>query len=188
MVLWVTINSIAIVLLTFVLYLIVRQMGVILNYVGPLGARQMDAGPRIGEVVATMPEATLRGQLSLTKPTLLVFASSSCSICTVVRRACEELSRQWAEVASIILVYDGLMEPDVTSRLKIVGDAQLRATLDIDMVPYGVALDVQGKVVAKGLINNISHVESLLEQLPLVRSDTVSSHEHSTAESHHAQA
>lgn len=40
---------------------------------------------------------------------------------------------------------------------------RFRTEAGVQSVPYGVCINEEGKVVGKGLVNNISHIESLLE-------------------------
>jgi hypothetical protein len=103
---WLLLNSLGLAVVCAVMYLVVRQLGYVLHRVTPTGARSSPDGPRIGENVAhyfpEMSQETMRA-----KAKLIVFLSTECSICAVIRAGAEELSRTWKSDAHIFLVYDG---------------------------------------------------------------------------------
>src|SRR5512145_193245 len=101
---WLLINSIGLAIVTFILYLVLRQLGFVLHRVGPPGARGGVDGPRIGENVRhAFPEAMTRLRR---RPKLIVFVSEACSICSVVKVGAHELAKAWRKDADILLVYD----------------------------------------------------------------------------------
>lgn len=166
---WLTINSILIAVVAFALYLTIRQVGVVLSYVGPIGVRELNSGPRIGENIAVALRAE-REQIRVSrKPQLLVFGSKACGVCKHVRHACEQLAPVWQNVAEIALIYDEANDDGSSelsfdrSGLQLLGETNLRQRLDINTVPYAVAVNAEGIVIGKGLVNIASHVESLLE-------------------------
>lgn len=169
MVTWLTVNSILIAVVAFVLYLTIRQVGVVLSYVGPIGARQLTNGPRIGENISVVLRAEHERLRVLRTPRLLVFGSKACSVCRHVRYACEQLAPVWRNAAEIVMIYDETIDDERSepqngrNGLQWLGDTNLRQRLDINTVPYAVAMDAEGTVIGKGLVNNASHVESLLE-------------------------
>lgn len=164
---WLTVNSLFIGVAFFTLFLLVRQVGILMGHLGPVGARQTRQGPRVGENVA----AHIARHIGLTfeQPTLLIFGSQSCAVCELVSAAAETLCRHWRSDARFVLVYD---EPDAAAprledRLRfgvrrLTGDG-LRQALDIKLLPFALMVDEEGLVVARGLVNDISHLESLLE-------------------------
>lgn len=164
---WLTLNSIGLALISFILYLTLRQMGFVLQRVGPLGARGTAEGPRIGENVQHALPEPLRGTHS--RPRLMVFVSEACSVCTQVKAGAHELAKTWRRSADILLVYD-CENPghapfcvEHTPGLYAMRDCNLRQSLGVKFVPYGLVVDQTGNVVGKGLVNDISHLESLLE-------------------------
>jgi len=166
---WLAINSVVILVLTVALFLTIRQVGILLGQVGPVGARQSTQGPRIGENVAAhvAPLYGEGGPPAL--PTLYVFGSESCAICASVRDAAEGLERYWSGRAALRLVYD---EPakqprgaggSAGGRVILWYDRDLRERLGIGLVPFGVMTDRSGEVIGKGIVNDVSQLESLLE-------------------------
>ncbi len=165
MVIWATINSIGLLLLANVLYVALRQIGLMLGRLGPVGARSTaDLSPRIGEYISQYTARIALEQSDLS--TLYLFAGRSCSVCGAVREAAEALVPQWRGVVRIVMIYDKLPiggSPPKSHGLILAEDTALRGDLGIGFVPFGVLVDAGEKVLARGLVNEISHVESLLE-------------------------
>lgn len=164
---WLLLNSIGLALVSFILYLVLRQIGFVLHRLGPIGARGTDNGPRIGEnVLHALPEALRR---MYRRPQLIVFVAEACSICAEVKAGARELARNWHKDADILLVYDcentqhSPYFVEQAPGLHAMRDCNLRQALGVSFVPYGLVADRSGKVVGKGLVNEISHLESLLE-------------------------
>jgi hypothetical protein len=158
-------NSLGLAAVSAVLYLVLRQLGYVLRRITPSGARSSPDGPRIGEnVTLHIPE--LAGE---PRSALVVFVSTECSICAVVRAGAEELARTWRGEARIFLVYDGSGERDETDFIEVdAGIYQkrsfgLRRALGTSFVPFAFVTDGRGTVVGKGLVNEVGHLESLLE-------------------------
>ena len=168
MILWLALNSVGLLFLAVVLFLVMRQMGYVLAHAGPLGARGIAQGPRMTEnlthqltpVLATTP-------FTNAIPTLVVFASASCPICRVIRKCLEDVAPHWFETAQIVLVYDKLKESGASTLPRNVFAIEypqgFRDSLAVKSVPYAIMTDAAKMVVGHGLVNNSSHVESLLE-------------------------
>ena len=168
MTLWSIINSVAIVLLTVALYLTIRQVGLLLAHLGPGGARSSDQGPRVGENIAPFTAPLTQSAFASKAPTLFIFATEYCPVCAVVREAARAVAKHWVSSARLVMVYDSLSEgvrgvAGKPANFAVTAHATLRESLDIRAVPYAVMTDVAGIVVGHGLVNNASHIESLLE-------------------------
>ena len=164
---WIAVNSGAIAVLAVVLYLTIRQLGVLLARLGPSAARPADQGPRIRENIASYTGPLLPDASAARVPTLFVFGTDFCPICGVVRQAARAVAKQWRPAARIVLVFDGAAEvpaPEGTN-LFLTRHPTVREQLDIRAVPYAVMTDAAGTVLGHGLVNNASHLESLLELL-----------------------
>jgi hypothetical protein len=165
---WLFLNSLGLTVVGIVLYLLLRQMGYVLRRVGPSGARATPEGPRAGENLAYYMPEIAAGRLR-EKAKLIVFVSEACSICAEVKRGAVDLARAWHEDATILLVYDCVDEAsdthwkEITRGLLFRHACHLRRQLGVSFVPFGIATDEMGTVVTKGLVNEIGHLESLLE-------------------------
>ena len=165
---WLLLNSIGLAVVGFVLYLVLRQIGFVLQRVGPVGARSGTDGPRIGENVQhALPEPLRRVQH---RAKLIVFVAEACSICSQVKAGAQELAKTWRRNAEILLVYDcenGQQDSrslaEQAPGLYSMRDCALRQSLAVAYVPYALVTDASGNVVGKGLVNEMAHLESLLE-------------------------
>jgi len=165
MTLWLALNSVAITMLGAVLFLVLRQLGFVLQRSGPVGARATTDGPRIGEGIS--PHFAPAG-VNDGKAKLIVFMSETCAICGLVRKGAEELARVWAREADVFLIYD-CAEGGSTSLTPIAPglwlkkDPSLRHRLSVNLVPFAIVTNATAVVVSKGLVNDVTHLESLLE-------------------------
>jgi hypothetical protein len=171
MIVWLAVNSFLLLVLGLAVFLTIRQVGILLNQVGPVGARGSTQGPRIGENV--MPHVSaLEAAHGVVRrqPALYVFVSESCVICASVRSASEALARYWAGRAAIRLVYDEPPRRSAAHTSEAAGpslwhDRELRERLGVELVPFAVMTDGRGQVIGKGVVNDASQLESLLEML-----------------------
>lgn len=165
---WLILNSVAISAIALVLFLTLRQLGYVLHRVGPVGARGTDEGPRVGENL----EFHL-SRLSLprddAKPMLLVFGSESCGVCATVRAGAEALLRAWKKDANFIFIYDSTSDLGNRQLTRLsrgsyeLHDTSVRHSLGITFVPFALVVNRELTVIGKGLVNDASHLESLLE-------------------------
>lgn len=165
---WLLLNSLGLCTVGGILYLVVRQMGFILQRVGPTGARGTAEGPRIGENLMhhllDLPPGA-----SPAKSKLLLFGADACSICARVKAGALVLARTWRAKADILIVYDCHDAGDasdfeeLSKGVYFKHDPHLRKSLGATFVPFGIVTDRHGTVVGKGLVNEIAHLESLLE-------------------------
>jgi methylamine dehydrogenase accessory protein MauD len=169
MTIWLLLNSIGLALVCAILYLVLRQLGYVLNRVAPPGARSTSSGPRIGENVSYYLARLTGSELPPRQTTLIVFGADACSICAQIRQGAQELAKRWRSDANIVLVYDCTNELSQAPLQKLERglyfkrDCQVREQLGADFVPFGIAVDRDGVVLGKGLVNEIGHLESLLE-------------------------
>ena len=152
------------------LFLSIRQIGILLARSGPVGARHSDGvGPRIGENIRPFVEPLFNDAAMQGRPGLYVFLSNACAVCTIVEQAAVRLGTHWHDRANIFLIYDGGPE-DVDVGYRAVGRGafllrhpDIRERLGVNSVPHAVVINAAGVVLGQGLVNASSHLESLLE-------------------------
>jgi methylamine dehydrogenase accessory protein MauD len=165
---WLLLNSIGLAIVAAILYLVLRQLGFVLRRIGPVSARSTPVGPRIGENLTSHIRDLVRDG-SGDKATLLVFVSDVCSICSSVKAGAEKLAEAWKRDAQILLVYDCNHPHEeqplrkLTPALFVRRSLSMRTDVGVTFVPFAVVMDRDGLVIGKGLVNDISHLESLLE-------------------------
>lgn len=162
-------------LLSVLVILLARQMGLIYRRLGSAPARMENDGPAIGESVPEIIVKTLDGETKIIGGDnligrLLVFVSVGCPACNLVApaiRAVWKKERNVLETLMVSLSTDEVAVRDFMKRNKLLEvpciiSNELAMQYKIHGPPYGVLLDRHGVVRAKGLINNLDHVESLI--------------------------
>ena len=122
-----------------------REVGMLRLRVGSTGALEViGEGPELG---GPAPELLARIPLDRARTVLAVFTSEGCQMCHSLEPAVESLARE-SEVA--VGVFDE------------VADAALWRSLAIPGSPFAIALDRNGRVLAKGTFNNLAQLESVI--------------------------
>lgn len=158
-------------------YALMRQIGVLFERVAPMGALMTDTGPKIGETSRTFDLRSLTGGAIAVgaakgRSQLVFFLSPTCPVCKKllpVLRSTQAAEKEWLDV---ILASDG----DEAQHQRFISEKQigdfpyvlstdLGMTYKVSRLPYGVLIDGQGVVRAKGLVNNREQLESLFNAL-----------------------
>jgi hypothetical protein len=122
-----------------------REVGMLRLRLGSTGALEVTGeGPELG---GPAPELLARIPLDRARTALAVFTSEGCQMCRSLEPAVESLARE-PEVA--VGVFDE------------VADAGLWRGLAIPGSPFAIALDRDGRVLAKGTFNNLAQLESVI--------------------------
>jgi len=165
------------VLLEFVcIVALVRHIGLLSMRIGPTGARTMNVGPEIGGVAPAILTLDMDGRevtlgTSRGRRTLLAFVSPVCSTCARLVRGLHSLHSSEKKDLEIILVSSNdysfdevhaFAEENHVAPLPYVVSNDLSMAYNIQSTPYAVLVDAQGIVRAKGLVNHMEHLESLL--------------------------
>lgn len=155
-----------------------RELGRIQVRLGPLGARVQDSGPDIGEAGPAFGglvdhlgrETTVAGPRQ--RPQLLMFTGPKCSTCKAILPGIKAMAKAEKDL-EVVLISDGTEEEHrdflagagVGAELGYLDARDVGIAYQIGTTPYGVLLDTDGSIAAKGLVNNMQHVESLLNAL-----------------------
>jgi hypothetical protein len=122
-----------------------REGGMLRLRLGSTGALEVTGeGPELG---GPAPELLARIPLDRARTALAVFTSEGCQMCRSLEPAIQSLARE-PEVA--VGVFDE------------VADAALWRGLAIPGSPFAIALDRDGRVLAKGTFNNLAQLESVI--------------------------
>ena len=159
--------------LSAVVFALARQIGVLHERIAPVGAL-MTGGPAVGTQAPRILARRLDGsqmligdRLAAGRTQLLLFISSDCPICKKVI----PLAKSVASAEGLDLIFVG--DAAVTEQQKLVAALHLEGfpflngpevgtTFQIGRLPYGVLLDDEGRIAAKGLVNTREHLESLV--------------------------
>ena len=161
--------------LLLVVFALTRQVGLLHKRITPLGARMTSEGPGIGEAAPAIDALDLDGQaVSLAsargKSTLLVFVSAACESCADLMPSLRSLRRSERRHLEIVLlsVYGDEATNAEYARthkledIPLVRSQEHAETYGVTVPPYAVLVGPDGLVKAKGLVNHLEHLESLL--------------------------
>ena len=170
-VLWVVVAALALVVLA-----LARQVGLLHERLGPVGALALAGGPKTGEPAPVLEVEDLGGRrLSLGgadasgRSTLLLFLSPSCSMCRTLLPALRSLAKR-ERALRVVLASDGLRAEHETfvyehtlGELAYVLSQPLGLAYRVARLPWAALVDPQGILRSQGLVNSREHLESLLE-------------------------
>ncbi|GAB4303142.1 MAG: hypothetical protein Kow0083_14300 [Methylophaga sp.] len=158
---------------------VIRQIGLLHERSAPLGAMMVDHGPDIGDHSPVFNVKTIDGQdvtvgraVTPGRPSLMMFTGPSCPVCAKLLPIIRSVAA--AEGADVLLISDGtpaehrefLSNHPLKDELYI-NSPEIGMRYQVSKVPYGVLLDADGVIKAKGLCNTREHVESLFETVRL---------------------
>jgi len=153
-----------------------RQVGTLHERLGPVGALTLPGGPAVG---AQAPEFDLPslngGSVRLGgadvdgRATLLFFLSPTCPICKSMLPVLFSIVRETPS-ARLVFASDGDEEKQrlMISQERLTGypfvlSSELGRSYGVGKLPYAILVGPDGRIAAKGLVNNREHLESLLE-------------------------
>lgn len=165
-----------VVLLALAVLALARQIGILHERIAPLGALVTSHGPQVGDPspvfeVQDIQGRPLRigGERSDGRGLYIVFVSPECPICKKILPSLKVLARNERRQFDFVLISDG-EERDHWGFIREFGlqefyyvlSSDIGVTYRIGRLPYAVLLDAKGVVRAKGLVNTMEHLESLI--------------------------
>lgn len=160
----------------FLLVVMLRHIGVLYERIGPVGALTAGSPLKIGARAPELSVKDLDGQVvKIGRPSssartvqLLLFISPSCPICAQLTSFVYSFVQAERGV-ELILASDGATEDHraYVTRQRLVGlpyvvSSAIGLAYSVSKLPYAVAIDADGVVRAKGLVNSREHLESLI--------------------------
>ena len=162
--------------LTVLVVALLRQVGLLHERLGPVGALTLPGGPQVGNAAPRFDLEAIDGRaVSVGGPsggrsTLLFFLSPSCPICKSLLPVIKSIAREEGDRLQIILASDGdieaqrrMVEKENLGDFPLVLSTPLGMAYQVSKLPHAVLIDEQSLIVAKGLVNNREHLESLFE-------------------------
>ncbi|MCH8815474.1 MAG: hypothetical protein IH957_10345 [Chloroflexi bacterium] len=165
-----------------------RELGVILVRLGPVTARPTPDGPTIGERIEALELSDLHGRtynISACKTErLLVFVSPTCPGCDELLPGLRTLGAEFGVTPRVFAISSKEGTPgdfDYAKRLAphvpYICDPGLHDRFGVHTSPYAVLLDHDNVVKAKGVANNLQHLESLFSLETYVETHDHSEHQ-----------
>lgn len=164
----------ALLVLAAVVWVMLRQIGVLYERIAPVGAMMDGAGPEVGAPSPTFQLDSLNGGALTVGPgrqraQLVFFLSPTCPVCKQLLPVLTSLSRDERAWIEVVLASDGgearhreFIARQGLESFPYVLSSDLGMTYRVQRLPFAVLLDAAGVVQSKGLINNREHLESLL--------------------------
>ncbi len=164
---------ILVIVLAVIVFALARQVGILFERVAPMGALMTDSGPKVGEATEAFDLAALDGRrVSLgpqqARAALVFFLSPTCPVCKKllpILKSVATSEKSWLDVA---LASDGeeaahraFVRDRKLEQFPYLLSRDLGVSYRVSRLPYGVLIDNEGIVRAKGLVNNREQLESL---------------------------
>jgi methylamine dehydrogenase accessory protein MauD len=171
------VEGFAILCLALVCFALARQVGVLHQRLGPVGALMLSKHVQVGEKSPEFHLSTLDGEAVVIgapdpsgKSTLITFLTPNCPVCAQLLPALRSIARTESSWLRLIFASDG--EPTKHAEFRrekqlegfeYVLSSELGMTYEIGKLPYAVLLDENGVIAGQGLANSREQVESLFE-------------------------
>lgn len=169
-----------VIVLCFVVFALLRQIGVLHERVFPAGALITGRGPQVGEqtplrqlVAFDDSPITLGDGI---RSTLLLFVSPTCPVCKTLLPIVHSLEKVEARnhPLQVILASDGESVDDRPQHLAFIATHRIDKThyvvskklglaFFVEKLPFAALIDKAGTIRARGLVNSREHLESLFE-------------------------
>jgi methylamine dehydrogenase accessory protein MauD len=152
-----------------------RQVGLLHERLGPVGALVLPGGAKVGEpaprfdLTALAGQTVQIGQSKARKSTLLFFLSPTCPVCKTLVPVVKNIASAEHDRLEVVLASDGdeaaqrqMVKDQGLTAFALVLSTELGMAFGVSKLPYAALIGPDGKLVASGLVNNREHLESLL--------------------------
>ena len=159
-----------------IVWVMLRQIGVLYERISPMGALMDSAGPQVGEPSATFELTSLTGGGIVVggggRAQLVFFLSPTCPVCKQLLPVLSSIRIDEKSWLDVVLASDGeeakhreFIQRQKLAAFPYVLSADLGMTYRVQRLPFAVLSDPTGVVRAKGLVNNREQLESLFNAL-----------------------
>lgn len=162
-----------------------RLVGKMMVRMGPsgVGALATPEGLELGESVIPFQTTTVSGDwievpLAGTATLAVFLRLTSCDTCQAVVEHVIRISKSYRDIVKPLVITNsdhlggeeaisGYAEKLAAASIPLCVDNDIFERFEVKTVPYGFLVGLDGEVKAKGIINSLEHVESLLEAAEL---------------------
>ena len=166
----------AVLVLAGLVWVMLRQIGVLYERISPMGALMDSAGPEVGEPgPAFQLDSLTGGEVKIGaggRSQLVFFLSPTCPVCKQQLPVLSSIRNDEKSWLDVILASDGerSRHVDFIRKAKLAAfpyvlSSDLGMTYRVQRLPFAVLTDGAGVVRAKGLVNNREQLESLFNAL-----------------------
>jgi len=152
-----------------------RQVGILYQRVGPAGAMMANPGPELNTLIEQITAQDIDGNPITVagrqqRRSLIVFVTPGCSSCAELASGIRAISQHERSSLDVVLFSVGLdlvkhqefRARHALTKLPYIVSAEVGQRMNITTVPYALLLDQEGMLRSKGIVNSLSHLESLL--------------------------
>ena len=155
------------------MWVMLRQIGILYERVAPVGALMDSSGPEVGASSPVFPLQSLNGGTvmvgaSSDKAKLVFFLSATCPVCKQLLPVLAGIRAAEGDKVDVVFASDGdeRKHREFIAKQKLqsypyVLSSDLGMAYRVQRLPYAVLIDASGVVRAKGLVNNREQLESL---------------------------
>lgn len=156
------------------IFALLRQVGLLHERMGPVGALTVAKGAKPGDELPSLILPSLTGGDVITggpaqAATLYFFLSPDCPVCKSLLPVIGSIREREKDWLRVVLASDGdgdhagyITRQKLDSYPYIVS-SDLGLAIGVSKLPYAALIDKDGKIVAHGLTNTREHIESLFE-------------------------
>lgn len=158
-----------------IIYALAKQIGLLLERRGVVGARMTNQGLDLNDRAPEFHVLDLHGKMvglgvEQNKQTLLIFVSPGCSVCELIMPGIRTIQKHERNFTDVVVVsFSGTEEDNrkYAREYRLAGvpyvlSSDLSDTYQVHTAPYAVLVGQNGVIRAKGLVNGLEHLESLL--------------------------
>ena len=164
--------------LTFLVFALTRQIGVLFERVAPAGALMINKKLETGAIAPTVQAQDINTGNTVTiggkrdRSQLLFFLSPGCPVCKTLLPMLMSVKNAEADWLDVILASDGELE-DHRAFIQqqglnsdtYVSSETLGKQYGVSKLPFAVLIDDKGIIASLGLVNSREHFESLFESM-----------------------
>ncbi len=159
------------------MWVMLRQIGVLFERVAPVGALMDSSGPEVGTDSPVFSLESLNGGgVTIGAPSqkakLVFFLSSTCPVCKQLLPVLVGIRAEEGDRVDVVFASDGdaqkhkeFIQKQNLGSYPYVLSTDLGMAYRVQKLPYAVVINADGKVCAKGLVNNREQLESLFNAL-----------------------
>lgn len=167
---------IALIVLTVIVFALVRQIGVLYERVAPAGALSINKQLKVGQTAPELDVINLKNQQTLhiagpskaQKCQLLFFVSPTCPMCKSLIGIAKSIAKEESKWVDLVFASDGnddeigqFIEAQGLTQSNFVNSDLLGKSYGVAKLPYAVLIDEAGTLQAMGIVNSREHIESL---------------------------
>ncbi|MBL4673347.1 MAG: redoxin family protein [Arenicella sp.] len=162
--------------LLFVVFALVRQVGVLYERIAPAGALMIQQALSVGDDAPELVVTDHNGLIDISigavsndgKSQLVFFVAPDCPICKTLLPAFKSASLAESNWLDFVLASDGnasemteFIKRQQLQKFPFVNSQKLGRSYGVSKLPYAVLVDEFGKIASMGLINTREHFDSL---------------------------